>query len=107
MKTLPASHEAESPYAWTRLWVALALMTIGGAGMYSMAVALPPLQAEFGIARAQASLPYTLTMIGFGIGGILMGKLSDRFGVRAPVFIGAVSLALGFIAAGVSQNLVQ
>src|SRR5882724_11476215 len=46
-------------------------------------------------------------MIGFGIGGILMGKLSDRFGVRAPVFIGAVSLALGFIAAGVSQNLVQ
>ncbi|HZE61304.1 MAG TPA: MFS transporter [Burkholderiales bacterium] len=82
-------------------------MTIGGSGMYSMSVALPPLQAEFGIARAQASLPYTLTMIGFGIGGILMGKLSDRFGVRAPVFIGAVSLALGFIAAGVSQNLVQ
>jgi hypothetical protein len=37
-------------------------MTIGGSGMYSMAVVLPPLQAEFGIARADASLPYTLTM---------------------------------------------
>jgi len=98
---------AESSYAWIRLAVALALMTIGGAGMYSMSVALPPLQAEFGIARAQASLPYALTMIGFGVGGILMGRLSDRFGVRAPVFIGAISLALGFIAAGVSQNLLQ
>ncbi|HEY7005443.1 MAG TPA: MFS transporter, partial [Sphingomicrobium sp.] len=103
----PQSFAAESSYAWVRLAIALALMTIGGAGMYSMAVALPPLQAEFGIARADASLPYTLTMIGFGIGGILMGRLSDRFGVRAPVLVGSACLGLGFIAAGVSRNLLE
>ena len=102
----PAS-AADSTYAWARLSFALALMTIGGAGMYSMAVALPPLQAEFSIARGDASLPFTLTMIGFGVGGILMGKLSDRFGVIVPVMIGSVSLALGFVAAGFSQNLLQ
>jgi MFS family permease len=101
------SRDHESAYAWTRLGIALALMTIGGSGMYSMSVVLPPLQAEFGIARATASLPYTLTMIGFGVGGILMGRLSDRFGVRVPVFIGAVCLSLGFIAAGLSQDLWQ
>jgi len=83
------------------------LMTIGGSGMYSMAVVLPPLQAEFGIARADASLPYTLTMIGFGFGGILMGKLADRFGVIVPVLLGSVCLGLGFIAAGLSQNLFE
>jgi MFS family permease len=98
---------ADSAYAWRRLAAALALMTIGGAGMYSMAVVLPPLQAEFGIARSEASLPYTLTMIGFGIGGVLMGKLSDRFGVIVPVLIGSVCLALGFIAAGFAQNPFQ
>src|SRR5207248_1300763 len=75
MKTLQTSHGADSPYAWTRLWVALALVTIGGAGMYSMAVVLPPLQEEFGIARADSSLPFTLTMIGFGLGSVLMGRL--------------------------------
>ncbi len=75
--------------------------------MYSMAVVLPPLQAEFGIARADASLPYTLTMIGFGFGGILMGKIADRFGVMVPVLIGSACLALGFIAAGFAQNLFQ
>src|SRR5258708_26439361 len=107
MKALQASHEAESPYAWTRLWVALALMTMGGSGMYSMAVALPPLQAEFGIERADASLPFTLTMIGFGLGGVLMGRLSDRFGVIVPVLAGAASLALGFVTAGFSRNLLQ
>ncbi|MGB5080430.1 MAG: MFS transporter [Burkholderiales bacterium] len=82
-------------------------MTIGGAGMYSMAVVLPPLQAEFGVARSEASLPYTLTMIGFGLGGILMGKLSDRFGVIVPILIGAPSLGLGFIAAGSAGSLLQ
>jgi MFS family permease len=107
MGTLQTSHEADSPYAWTRLWIALALMTIGGSGMYSMAVVLPPLQAEFGIARADASLPFTLTMIGFGLGGVLMGRLSDRFGVMIPVLVGSLSLGLGFIAASFSQNLLQ
>jgi MFS family permease len=82
-------------------------MTIGGSGMYSMAVVLPPLQAEFGIARADASLPFTLTMIGFGLGGVLMGRLSDRFGVMIPVLVGSLSLGLGFIAASFSQNLLQ
>jgi MFS family permease len=99
--------EAESPYAWTRLVVSLLLMTIGSAGMYSMAVALTPVQAEFGSDRGGASLPYTLTMIGFGIGGILMGRLADRFGVAVPVVIGAFGLGAGFIATGLSGSLLQ
>src|SRR5882762_3615507 len=103
MKTLQASREDDPPYAWTRLWIALALMTIGGSVMYSMAVALPPLQSEFAIARGDASLPFALTMIGFGLGGVLMGRLSDRFGVIVPVLIGSVSLGFGFIAASFSQ----
>ena len=60
-------HEAESAYAWTRLVMALLLSTIGGVGMWSVVVALPPVQVEFGVARADASLPYTLTMIGYGV----------------------------------------
>ena len=72
-----------------------------------MAVALTPVQAEFGSDRGGASLPYTLTMIGFGIGGIVMGRLADRFGVAVPVVIGAFGLGAGFIAAGLSQSLLQ
>ena len=87
--------------------VSLALMTIGGAGMYSVTVVLPRIQAEFGVARADASLPYTLTMVGFGLGGILMGRLADRFGVMLPVLIGAVGLGFGFIGAGYAGSLWQ
>ena len=95
---------ADSRYAWIRLAVTLALMTIGSGAMYVVAVVLPAVQAEFGVARADASLPYTLLMIGFGIGGILMGRLADRFGVMVPLLIGAVGLAPGFIAAGLARQ---
>ena len=98
-------HAADSRYAWTRLAVTLALMTVGSSAMYVVSVVLPAVQAEFGVARADASLPYTLLMIGFGLGGIAMGKLADRYGVMVPVLVGAGGLGTGFIAAGLSGSL--
>jgi MFS family permease len=99
------SSEAESPYAWLRLAASLALMTLGGAGMYIVTVALPLVQAEYGVDRSDASLPYTLTMVGFGLGGIVMGRLADRFGVVVPVVIGTVCLGAGFVVAGFAGSL--
>src|SRR5207244_5873233 len=79
--------QPESPYAWMRLAASLALMTLGGVAMYGVVVVLPAVQAEFGITRAEAALPYTLTMIGFALGGVVMGRLADRHGVMVPVLI--------------------
>jgi len=101
------THEPDSRYAWTRLIVTLALMTIGSSAMYVVAVVLPAVQAEFGVARSAASLPYTATMICFGLGGIVMGRLSDRFGIFVPVAGGAVTLALGYVAASHATSLWQ
>src|SRR4051812_49753343 len=72
-----------------RLAVVLVLGTIGSVGMWSFVVALPAVQADFGIARGEASLPFTLTMAGFGFGGIVMGRFADRFGIVMPVMAGA------------------
>ena len=99
--------DTEPAYAWWRLIASLLLMTIGGSGMYAVTVVLPQIQAEFGTARADASLPYTLTMIGFGVGGILMGKLADRHGVMVPVVLGTLGLSGGFIAAGMAGSAGQ
>ena len=98
-------HEADSRYAWTRLALTLALMTVGSGVMYIVSVVLPAVQAEFGVARADASLPYTLLMVGFGFGGILMGRLADRYGVMLPLLVGAGGLGAGFVAAGLSSSL--
>ena len=98
-------HQADSRYAAMRLIVALLLMTIGSGSMIIVAVVLPAVQAEFGVARADASLPYTLLMIGFGFGGILMGRLADRFGVMWPLLIGAAGVAGGHIAAALAPSV--
>ena len=107
MRRMHDAERPESPYAWLRLAASLALMTLGGVAMYGVVVVLPAVQAEFGVTRAEASLPYTLTMIGFGFGGILMGALADRFGVVVPVLIGSATLGVGMILAGMSGSLLQ
>ena len=103
--TAPDRYGVESPYAWWRLMASLALMTIGGVGMYGAAVVLPAVQSEFAVARSDASFPYTATLIGFGLGGILMGRVTDRFGVMAAVLLGSAGLGLGFVTAGSAGSL--
>jgi len=95
----------DSRYAWLRLAAALTLSTIGGVGMWAVVVVLPRVQMDFGVARSDASLPYTLTMIGFGFGSIVLGRLSDRFGILVPLVIGTAALSLGFYAASYSSNI--
>jgi MFS family permease len=95
----------DSPAAWWRLVTSLLLMTVGSAGMYVVSVVLPVVQQEFGVARADAALPYTALLLGFGVGGVLMGRLADRFGVMVPVLVGAAGLAVGFALAAQAQSI--
>ena len=73
--------------------------------MYVVAVVLPPVQAEFGVDRANASLPYTLMMICLGVGGMWTGKLADRFGITPVLWVGSVAVTAGFVIAGLAPNI--
>jgi MFS family permease len=99
--------EIDSPYAWFRLVVSVLLSAIGGVGMWSVVVALPAVQADFHADRGAATLPFTLTMIGFGVGGVIMGKLADRRGIVLPLMIGSAALGAGFTLASLSTGLVS
>lgn len=99
--------ETESTFAWLRLAANLALSTMGGVGMWSVVVVLPSLQAEFGVDRGGATVPYAATMAAIAIGGLFMGRLVDRIGVALPVLIGTLSLSLGYILAGMATSLTQ
>jgi MFS family permease len=96
----------DSPQAAWRLLTTLLLMLLGNSGMYVVSVVLPAVQTEFGVSRADASIPYTLSMLGFGIGGMWMGRWADRFGIARVLGVGAVGVAAGFVLAGLSGGIV-
>ncbi|WP_431284974.1 MFS transporter [Humitalea sp. 24SJ18S-53] len=95
----------DSPLAWRRLAAAVAIGTIGGVGLWSIVVSLPSVQAEFGVARGAATLPYSAAMCGLVLGGVLMGWLADRFGVVVPVVIGTLALAVGYVGVALAPSL--
>ncbi len=99
--------DIDGAYAWTRLALSIALATIGGAGMWAVIVVLPAVQAEFGVDRADASLPYTMTMIGFSLGNVFIGRAIDRVGYMKPAIIASVALGIGFVLASMSASITQ
>lgn len=96
----------DSRYSWTRLALTLCVGTVINAGMWAIIVIMPAVEAEFGGSRAMASLPYTLTMIGFATGNYAIGRAVDRFGITLSLIVAAVVTALGYGLATVSGSLV-
>jgi predicted MFS family arabinose efflux permease len=103
----PTPFVPDSRRAWTRLAVAVLIGSLGSVGMWSIVVALPTVQTEFNATRGTASLAYTLVMLGFGFGGVLTGKITDRYGIVAAIGIGVGVLGLGYIGAGLSTSIWQ
>ena len=95
----------DSRYAAGRLLTTLALVTLGNGGMYVVAVVLPTVQAEFGVGRADASLPYTLMMVCLGLGGLVTGRMADRHGIAPVLGVGAAAVAAGYMLAALSDNI--
>ncbi|MET0724083.1 MAG: MFS transporter, partial [Tardiphaga sp.] len=97
----------DSRRAWTRLAVAVLIGSLGSVGMWSVVVALPVVQTEFAASRGTASLAFTLVMLGFGSGGVLTGKITDRYGIVIAIGLGIGILGLGYIGAGMSTSIWQ
>ena len=97
----------DGPYAWFRLAVCMALATLGGIGMWAVVVILPEIQAEFGVDRQSAALPFTLTMIGFALGNAAAGRAADRWGVAWPLALAGLLLGAGFALAAAAAALWQ
>jgi MFS family permease len=102
-----AAFTPDSGQAWVRLGLALIIGSIGSVGMWSVVVVLPGVQAEFGATRGAVSLAFTLVMVGFGLGGVAAGRITDRFGIVSAVALSICFLGIAYILAGLSTTLWQ
>jgi MFS family permease len=97
----------DSAQAWVRLVVALLIASVGAVGMWSVVVVLPTVQAEFATTRGAISFATTMIFMGFGLGGIATGKVTDRFGIVAALSISTAFLAAAYVLAGLTTALWQ
>ena len=95
----------DSRYSWGRLIVTLAIATVANVGMWAVIIIMPALEAEFGAGRAVATMPYTLTMVGFAFGNLLVGRMVDRFGVTRALIGSALTISLAYLWATQSGSI--
>ena len=95
----------DSSYSWTRLVITLIIATVANVGMWAVIIVMPAVEVEFNAGRAEASMPYTLTMIGFALGNLLIGRLVDRFGVTVALIGAAMVSALAYLCAILSGSI--
>ena len=92
---MPQIHD--STYAWFRLAVTLVIAIFANTGMWAVITIMPALEAEFVTSRATTSLPFTMNMIGFALGNLVIGRIIDRFGVTLSVMAAAIVSAAAFM----------
>lgn len=95
----------DSRYSWLRLLITLAIATVANVGMWAVIVVMPAVEAEFGAGRAEATMPYTLAMIGFALGNMWLGQLVDRLGVTSALIGAAALSALSYVLATLAPNI--
>ena len=95
----------DSSYSWLRLLITLSIAMVANVGIWAVVVILPEVEAEFGASRAAASAPYTLTMIGFAFGNLLIGRLVDRFGITLALSGAGVVIASSFALSAIASNI--
>ena len=89
------ARSVESRTSWVVAIAALVILSVSYGAPLATVVALKPIAAEFGAPRSAPALAVALTFIGAGCGGIAMGWLAERIGVRWVVIFGGTMIGAG------------
>jgi len=93
----------ESRASWVVASVSLVLLGMSYGAPWITVVALKAIAGEMGGARSVPALANALAWLGTAAGGILMGRLADRFGVRSTVTFGSAAICIGLYVSSLGQ----
>jgi len=85
----------ETRESWVAAGIVLGLLSISYGSPLLAVVGLKPITQDLGSTRELVALAGALTWLGTGLGGIVMGQVAERRGIRFTVIFGAVMIAIG------------
>ena len=91
----------ETRRSWLVAITALAILSVSFGAPLIPIVALKPIAAEYDNVRSVPALSYSLAWCGSAAGGIAMGRIAERTGVRWTVMFGALMVAAGLFLSSV------
>ena len=93
----------ETRTSWVVATVALLTLAFSFGAPWVAVVALKSIAADFGGARETPALAGSLGWIGVGVGGIMMGRIAERIGVRWTVMFGAAMVCVGLTVSSLGE----
>jgi len=97
-------HSIETRTSWITGFVSLAVLAVAFGAPWIVSVALKEIALELGGARSVPALASFLAWFGTAAGGIGMGMLAERIGVRWTTAIGALSAAAGLALSSMGES---
>ena len=97
--------DLDSREAWFRLIIIFIMSVVGTAGMWSVVIIMPSIQSEFQLDRAASTYPYVTTMLGYGIGNVIIGRMLDKIGIKKPIIFALTLLILSYLLSTLATNV--
>ena len=85
----------EGRASWIAAGVTVAILSVAYGSTLLVVVGLRAMELDLGLDRSALALAGALAWLGTGLGGVLMGWVADRIGVRATVSFGAAMISCG------------
>lgn len=96
----------ESAASWWIAAVALVMASLSFGAISAVPVLLKPLAAEWGVGASPISLVHTSGMLGAALGGLVLGRVLDRYGFFPIGIAAAGSTGVGLLIASHAHSLV-
>ena len=94
----------EGRSSWVAASITLAILSFSYGAPLIVVVGLKPIAASLETDRSVVALAASLVWLGTGLGGILMGRIADRIGMRQVAIFGAAMTALGLAVSAIGQT---
>jgi MFS family permease len=94
----------ETRASWVAASITLAILSVSYGAPLIVVVGLKPIAASLDTDRSLVALAASLVWLGTGLGGIFMGRISDRIGMRRVAIFGAAMTALGLAVSAIGQT---